>query len=371
MSILLHLGAGQCSELRDHLASPAQWIHLVEADPTQADALRWRTRGEPRVRVHQFAVTGAGGEADLHLFNHRALNSLREPRGLVRLYPGLRQTGTRRVETLAIDVLLARLEGLDGPGGLARPDGSARRDQTVLSAARGEPPRCERLSGPARTGDPRVPDAPRIESEGPDRLIIDTPGEELGILQGLIESRKLARFPCIELHCGIDALYADAAPANAVLEALERQGYDRQECDRRTDPDRPVWTLCLLDPARDERALRQRLLDLRERTGWLERELLRLEGALRDASGLAAERLASLQTCEAALDACRLRLARCKENQGEWTQRQALFSEEMARAAGQIALLGDLLLHPVRGSDARDDQMDVLDPPPGGGGDAS
>jgi 16S rRNA A1518/A1519 N6-dimethyltransferase RsmA/KsgA/DIM1 with predicted DNA glycosylase/AP lyase activity len=60
---LVHLGAGQCSELDSYLALKAGKIVLVEADPQIAAALQARTASLPNVRVMCNAVAGSAGPA--------------------------------------------------------------------------------------------------------------------------------------------------------------------------------------------------------------------------------------------------------------------------------------------------------------------
>ena len=84
---LVHLGAGQCSELDAHLALRPQELLLVEADPRLAASLQARTTKLANVQVVCQAVAGHPVPAIFHRYNLPGTSSLRPASGLVRYFP--------------------------------------------------------------------------------------------------------------------------------------------------------------------------------------------------------------------------------------------------------------------------------------------
>jgi hypothetical protein len=123
----------------------------------------------------------------LQVFNLPALSSLREPSALRDLLPGLRRTAAPEVTTASMETLLAILPG---PGA------------------------------------------------APDLLVIDAPGEEATVIEGLARAGALMRFERIFLHAGAEAQYAGSEGAEALCARLEAAGYRLEGTDA-TDPDRP------------------------------------------------------------------------------------------------------------------------------------
>ena len=219
--LVLHLGAGDGAELEAYLAEGAGHVVLVEPNPTLAAALARRCAGDGRVRVLPVAVAERDGTAELQLFNLAALSSLRAPAQLSALFPGLRRVAGVEVETRSIASLLAEL-----------------------------PPPGDR----------------------PELVVIDTPGEEGSVLEGLIAAGGLERFGRIRLSCGTGEHYAGSAPAAALQARLEAEGY-RLEASDEGDPDRPVLDFRRDPLARELRSLRAELAGLRAAHAATEAEL--------------------------------------------------------------------------------------------------
>ncbi len=174
LDTIVHLGAGPCTELDDHLASGASTIWLFEADPRVGNALTARARAHEQVYLHPLAVANASGEATLHRYNLPEANSLSPATGLQSLFPGLRLLEQLTVPAVAYAELLQPLN--------------------------------------------LQPDA------GDHLLVIELPGQELQALQALQQAGQLPAFKHILFHCGREPLHADSAPAETVLRWLKEQG---------------------------------------------------------------------------------------------------------------------------------------------------
>ena len=275
MDTLVHLGAGRCRELSDYLAwAPARMV-LVEPESVSAAVLRGATAALDHVEVLQVAVSGSKGLACLNVFNLADLNSLRTPTGLLRLYPGLRQLRQPQVQTLPLGDLLAPL--------------ALRADQANL-------------------------------------LVIDAPGEELRIVEDLIDLQTLHSFKNLVLHCGLQELYEGAASAEQVLERLESQGYEILEQGGEGDAGRPRWHL-----GRNDLGLENHYLIKQKREQ---------EPPIQHLEKQAASQLASR---EEALQEAMQEIKRLQARARAWEDDKARLEREIARAEGQLDLIKALL----------------------------
>lgn len=190
---VIHFGAGKCRELSfyQEADSRIQFL-LVEAHPGMARELAARVHANRNIRVKPFAVAASSGEGTLHCYNLPDCNSLREATGLQELFPGLREIETKAVQCRTPAQFLAALE-------LAEKDTAC--------------------------------------------LVIDTPGEELAILQSLANENELSRCNQLVLRCGKQPLYKGAASERDILNFLEQQGFETVSTDTNTDPDQPVHLL--------------------------------------------------------------------------------------------------------------------------------
>lgn len=106
---ILHIGAGQCSELAEYLATSASHIVLVEPNLGDARILKQQARGDKRVKVITAAVSGEDGKATLYLCNDERFNGLHPPKMFNRQLPGLRAVETLNVTTFSIASLVDKL----------------------------------------------------------------------------------------------------------------------------------------------------------------------------------------------------------------------------------------------------------------------
>ena len=190
---VLHIGAGTGSDLDGYLSAGLDPIVLVEADPDAAKALQRRTEGSmagsAKVRVIAAAVTARQGAALYHKCNFSDLNALLEPNGALQaLYPGLQILAREPVEALSPQALM---QGCDCP------------------------------------------------EDGAGLLVIEAPGEALGILGALQEAGELSRFAVLRLQEGRDVLYPDAPGLDGLQSELQGFGYDSWVEASPADPDRP------------------------------------------------------------------------------------------------------------------------------------
>lgn len=270
---LLHIGAGTGAELAARQAAGETRFTLVEADPDTARALATRLRGMPGVQVIPGAVSADLTPRPFRRCNLPGLNSFRAPEGLKALFPGLRVLDENPVTPLDPVALVAGLElGEDAA------------------------------------------------------LLIEAPGEALGILQALQAAGHLERFATIRLQEGRETLYAGAPPAGAIRDWLEDNGFIALLETDSEDPDRPH--LSATRPAA--------LIRLRAEcdAALSAMQVLRAElGEVRTVAGERAERIAAL---ERERDTARAEAAAA-------TQRLTLARAELERAEAQVGLIRDLL----------------------------
>lgn len=192
--VLVHLGAGQCSELAQYIALRPQSLLLIEADPQIAHDLQARAAEYAQLKVICAAVSGHPGPAILHRYNLPGASSLHPATGLKKLFPGLKETGRIKVEAVTPDSLFRSLN---------------------------------------------------LQNDFENTLVIDLPGEELPILQSLLKSELLYLFSRLYLNCGREPLYEGSTTAQSILQWLEKHGYVLLRENNLQDPDRPCWALQL------------------------------------------------------------------------------------------------------------------------------
>lgn len=106
---ILHIGAGQCSELENYLDTPASAIVLLEPNPDDARILKQRARQHKRVKVISAAVSDSDGKATLYLCNDERFNGVVAPEKFSHQLPGLQALATPKVATMTIASLLETL----------------------------------------------------------------------------------------------------------------------------------------------------------------------------------------------------------------------------------------------------------------------
>ena len=278
---IVHLGAGNCSDLATWQAANPRRIVLVEPNPDAAKRLTALARDEGQIHVVQQAVGDPHGSPRLRRFNIPALSSLREPTGLLELFPGLR---TER--ELDVDVIepVAFIQGLE------------------------------------------------LEQERKHWLIIDTPGEEAAIVNALQAGGQLEQFDRIILHCTVEPLYRESGPATAALDELKDAGYDINQRDD-SDPDRPAWTLDRNPLRLENQALRRKVAELEQQAKKLERSRDEKE-----------EKIANLKQQSKEYREQAERAAALTAQLDEVSAREQALREQIMRSEGQIELVKDLLL---------------------------
>ncbi len=230
---ILHLGAGLCRELPHWLEAGASRIVLVEPNPEMLAELRVRAQDHDSVEIISAAIAGQSGRDFLRLFNFPMLSSLRKPTGLYDSLPGLYEAGRVSVDLLTIDQLLKQL---------------------VLA---------EKTNN---------------------WLIIDAPGEEGAIIDGLKRSDQLQYFSRIFLSVGTALLYEGAKIASDLLTLLKEYGFESLGSPDHSDGDWPRFHLYLdrmalecnrlrAEVIQQEKLVRQQNADLEVKT----QELLKLE----------------------------------------------------------------------------------------------
>lgn len=254
--VIVHIGAGECSELDGYLALQPQRIVLIEADPDEARKLVRRAADRSEVEVISVGVAEFTEKKKLNVFNLSDWNSLRMPAGLRGLFPGLRLLREIEVETVSPAELMERIG---------------------------------------------------LNPEGNNWVIIDAPGEESTVLKGLRESGYLARFERIVLHCGHSILYEGAEIAGTLLQVLHEDGYDIASLDEGDDPDLPHWVLQRNPHRLENLALRKNMESLqhqlREQTQTSSREIERLRAIVADQARLADDHAAVIERMIAERDA--------------------------------------------------------------------
>lgn len=231
-SNIVHLGAGACSELKEYIALKAKRIILVEADPIVFRLLQQKVRDKPNVQVANTAVADIQSKTSLFRYNFSGANSLREVTGLKKNLPGLKLSSKVSVATVKASDLIKSL---------------------------------------------------KLEIEQPGFLIVDTPGEELAILNELHDSGCLSWFNLLKVYCGISSHYRDSATAKTVLERVAGWGYEIVREDSETEPDRPCWTLSLNPLFRELAAVKETLAEKEQAQISYEEKVKKLSNELQQA----------------------------------------------------------------------------------------
>ncbi|MCF3596441.1 hypothetical protein LZG00_20855 [Rhodobacteraceae bacterium LMO-12] len=246
LGTIVYLGAGEGQRLAPVLALGAERIVLVEPLLEATMELKARIATDPRCVLYPLAISDQEGQAPLHVFNLPDLSSLSPPGALTELFPGLRETGQRTVETRTLTSLLADL-GLSG-------EGKARHI-----------------------------------------LHLDSPGSEARILSQL--GRDDTPFEFISLRCGAQPLYSASDSAEDLVGMIEALGYRLEACNS-DDPDFPEYWMSLDHQARALSALKEKLSRAEESLAVLGDERTGLAQQLtqsQDALTQAKERIAELE----------------------------------------------------------------------------
>lgn len=189
--LVVHIGAGAGTELPAYLAAGAGAVLLVEGRPDTAAELAARCQGEaPRVTVRQAVVSGNPGRRPFFQTNFPDLDSLRPPVDLRDLFPGLRILAADPVASVTPDTLLAD----------------------------------------------------RLEADGFHVLVLETPGEALGILRNLETAGLLHRFSLIGLREWRARLYEASPPLEDIVVWLREADFRTEIEPAPEDAERPWLT---------------------------------------------------------------------------------------------------------------------------------
>lgn len=273
---IVHIGAGDGSDMTAYLQAEPRAVLLAEANPEAVARLETLAAEHSGVTVVEAAVSADPEKRPFHHTNFPELDSFRAPTGLTELFPGLRVLSQAPVAPTDPAQLIGRLE-LDG--------------------------------------------------DGSNLLVLETPGESLGILETLAAAGLLVRFDAIRLREGRVQLYDGAATAGEIRDYLAGLGFAATVESTPEDPERPY-----LD-ARLDRAL----VTLKQ-----EREALATALAEAEAeTQKSAERNATLQQ-EA--ETLRKQLGEAQTRVEKLEQRQSASLRDLRRAEGQVDLIKDIFL---------------------------
>ncbi|MEP5568779.1 MAG: hypothetical protein ABJN62_13145 [Halioglobus sp.] len=191
---ILHLGAGTCRELDAYQSLAPRQIILVEPNPELVEILQSKANSAQNIHIRESAVSSQASDNCLQIMSDPNFSSLREPVGLLELFPGLRVERQLNVDLLDINGLVEALE---------------------LNAS---------LSH---------------------MLFIDTPGVEAELLNAMIRSGAIESFCDIFIRTGTDTFYAGELSAQDLSADLDRLGYKTMGQPDQSDPDFPVTHLHL------------------------------------------------------------------------------------------------------------------------------
>ena len=186
---VVHIGAGTGAEVSIYLAAGLDPIILVEADPQILVHLRMLEQQHDAVQVIEAAVTSRTGAQLFYRSNFSDLSALAKPgEALKELFPGVKTIGQEPM--MPIDPVMVLQQC------------SLSADQAGL-------------------------------------LVIEAPGEALGILEALKEAGMLNLFTDIRAQEGLVSLYEGAPGLDGLRAALEVLDYQVTQETQPEDPDRP------------------------------------------------------------------------------------------------------------------------------------
>jgi len=180
---ILHIGAGLCLELPVYQGLNASEIVLVEADEELANKLDLTTGIYPNIRIINALVSNTSVPLSFHKFNLSEINGLNKPSPeLMEVFPGIRLLQLVQSNALSVNDLVVSLN-IDG--------------QTDNE-----------------------------NSEYKNLLVIQTPGEEINLLESLVSSRAIYKFDYLEITCGTEDWFKKNASSQQVVHYLEEVGFD-------------------------------------------------------------------------------------------------------------------------------------------------
>lgn len=286
---IVHFGAGSGEDLPVYLKTKPKAVLLVEARPEAVEQLQAQVSGISGVRVVEAAVSADVNKRSFRYTNFPELDSFRAPAGLTELFPGLQVLSQDPVVPAGPVALIEELE---------------------------------------------------LTGEGRNLLVLETPGESLGILKALQAKDLLLRFDAIRLREGRYRLYEAAPTVEEIRDYLTGMGFLAQVEKTPEDPDRP-YLEARLD--RTALALKQELKLLREELdqakGQLEELTAARETAQQKADALSAERDTALQEASRARQDLSAALRMQALHQSDLTDLQSRYAALLAEKQAGDALL--------------------------------
>jgi len=110
-SLVIHLGAGACSEYESYKAMKPDQVIFVEADQYFAENAADTFRNTPRIKVIARAIAAQSGTQKLNITNNRRFSSLLLPGELLDFYPNIRVDEKTEVKAITL-AKLCRDEGV-------------------------------------------------------------------------------------------------------------------------------------------------------------------------------------------------------------------------------------------------------------------
>ena len=302
LGTVLHIGAGEATELPACLEAGADRVLLVEPDPQQIGTLRGPAARDPeRVVPIEAALAVTTGRAPFQRLNLAAFSGLELPGALREIFPGLRVTATPEVDTLSPADLAARI-------------------------------------------------APDLEGEGGHLLLLDAPQVAELALHGLAEAGLLMRFDQLLLRVSDGPVWAGGGSAETLLEWLRGQGFAVVSQDR-ADPDFARVVLRLDRAAMATRKLSGENAELRRARDAAQAEIAALQASVEAETEAYEKHCAALEAelseLRGARDAGQAEIAALQasveaETEAHETRRAAL-ETELSEQRGEVGRLsGDL-----------------------------
>jgi hypothetical protein len=307
---IIHIGAGTGRDLPAYLTANPAAVTLIEADPETAAQLSVTAAAHPSVTVIEAAVSANLRKRAFRRTNFSDLNSFRKPTGLQELFPGLRTLSREAVKPTDPVRLVRDLD---------------------------------------------------LSRKGSNLLVIEAPGEALGILKALKTADLLLGFDAIRLQEGYEALYHLAPTAQDIRSFLVDAGYLVEFETNPEDPERPYLSARVdrkaLETARRisdlTNAATQKAEEQRARLEKRDSEIKQLQEDRDAAAQKAEEQRARLEEVEREAEAMRDELAGAQQNLSVSLRLQMLHDTDLKNLQQRYASL-------LQSKDAQDKLLERL-----------
>ncbi|OXY82119.1 hypothetical protein [Oceanimonas doudoroffii] len=227
---LVHIGAGNGSQLPQYEAMAPVRLVLIEPLPSHAKALRQATANLANTEVWELAVSCIpSSEAKLTEYNLASASSLHPATGLNGLFPGIKVVQQHSVTTISPQTLIERLQ---------------------------------------------------LDPKQHNQLLIEANGEEQEILGSLLEHNYLTLFRYIQISMPDVPLYQSWYNPDELLSKLENHCFELRGTDN-SDPDIPLWQLDLNPVKQDLKVTQSALQHANELNESLQQKLEALQQALK------------------------------------------------------------------------------------------